>query len=35
MQIFMFKNPLAMDQNYQNGSNILKKAEEGIIDCLP
>jgi hypothetical protein len=34
MQGFMFKKSLAMDQNYQNGSDILKKAEQGIIDWL-
>ena len=30
----MFKKPLTVNQNYQNGSDILKKAEQGIIDRL-
>ena len=30
----MFKKPLTVNQNYQDGSNILKKAEQGIIDWL-
>jgi hypothetical protein len=31
----MFKKPLAMDHNHKHRSDILKKAEQGIIDWLP